>query len=192
MSEQVKRFKNLKKYITKPWWAVLLPIALPVIISVAVLWVAIDTVIYFGWSTDEMLMTLFSALLLMVLIIPPIVKRIRVAGFIREAERTGELPLLEQDFAEGVMLLNGVLVLGRICAYGRYMPVPVRYDEITKLYEWFYNSGGLRMRRLKAKTIGGKERTVCILPVGGLPKETMAEIESCFRAQNELIIPNFH
>lgn len=192
MSEQVKKFKNLKNYITKPWWAVLLPIALPLVISVMMLWVSIGAAIDFGWDRDSLICVPLFGAILMLLIIPPIVKRVRVARFIRKAKENGELQRLEQDFSEGIMLLDGVLVLGRICAYGRYMPVPVRYDEIKKLYEWFYNSGGLRMRRLKAKTIGGKERTVCILPVGGLPKETMAEIENYFRAQNELIIPSFN
>lgn len=113
----------------------------------------------------------------------------KFAAYIQDAESSGKLQELLNDFSHSYSMVGDNIRLGSKYIYGKKKGRPVSYNEIRKVYQYRHKTNFVEdYRQLQAVVTDGSTRVLCDLKLGGKSDEDVAKIMGFIYHQN----PNVH
>lgn len=113
----------------------------------------------------------------------------KFAAYIQDAESSGKLQELLNDFSRSYSMVGDNIRLGSKYIYGKKKGRPVSYSEIRKVYQYRHRTNFVEdYRQLQAVVNDGSTHILCDLKLRGKSDEDVAKIMGFIYHQN----PNVH
>lgn len=109
----------------------------------------------------------------------------KFTDYIQNAETSGEMGMILGDFSQSYSMVKDNIRIGRRYIFGKKQGRPVKYSEITKVYQSIHKTNFVEdSRQLNAVLSDGETRTLCNLMIRGKSDEDLARIMGFIQHQN--------
>lgn len=173
---------DLLKYIKASFFSPAMELGVFFLFGTVIL---IFIVCFMEFSALGIVFTLVAGAVSAILIRSAVLSSKKFTDYIRNAETSGEMGIILGDFSQSYSMVKDNIRLGRRYIFGKKQGRPVKYSEITKVYQSIHKTNFVEdSRQLNAVLSDGETRTLCNLMIRGKSDEDLARIMGFIQHQN--------